>query len=81
MKIKHLIPFSVLEKYKYVYFVINSAFMAFITVLVTRLLLGENISLEYLILQFFICWVFLYPISFLIFETIKRQHKKTKEWF
>ena len=79
MKIKHLISFPVLEKYKYAYFVINSIFMAFITVLFTRLLMGENISLNFLILQFFICWGFMYPVSFLIFEIIKKQHKKVQK--
>ena len=78
MKNNPIIPFSILEKYRYAYFFINSAFMAFITVLVTKLFRG-NIFIEYLILQFFICWVFMYPVSFLIFEVVKKQHKKTQE--
>ena len=82
MKSKPLIPFSVLEKYKYAYFVINSAFMAFIATLGIKLLLpimGEDISLRYIILQFFINWVLMYPASFVIFETVKKQHKKAQE--
>ena len=82
MKRKPLIPFPVLEKYKYVYFVINSAVTAFITVLVAKLLspiMGEDFSLGYMFSQFFVCWAMMYPASFAIFEAVKKAYKKEQE--
>ena len=82
MKRKPLIPFPVLEKYKYVYFVISSACIAFITVLVAKLLftiIGEDTSLRYMLLQFFAGWAMMYPVSFAIFEAVKKAYKKEQE--
>ena len=82
MKRKPLIPFPVLEKYKYVYFVISSACIALIAVLVAKLLytiIGENISLGYMFSQFFIGWAMMYPVSFAIFEAVKKAYKKEQE--
>jgi len=83
MKNKPLIPFPVLEKYKYAYFVISSVFMAFIGILGIKLFLpiimGTIVSLKYMILQFFINWCLMYPVSFAIFEAVKKQYKKAQE--
>ena len=82
MKRKPLIPFPVLEKYKYVYFVINSVFMAFIGTLGLKLVLpiiGTEISLGYMFSQFFVGWAMMYPVSFAIFEAVKKAHKKEQE--
>ena len=78
MKIKSLTIFS-LEKYKYVHFVIGSAFMALVTPLIAGLLLGESISFKYLISRFFIYWGFMYPAVFVIFELNKKRYKKVQE--
>lgn len=78
MKSKSLTTFP-LEKYKYLHFVIGSAFMAFVTVLIAGLLLGEDISLKYLISKSFLYWGVMYPVSFAVFETVKKQYNKAQE--
>jgi len=87
MKIKPLIsfiPFRILDKYKYAYFVINSFVFALLTTLFLKLLnqvidIGIDFTLRQGILQFFVMWSFAYPLSFIAYEKAKKRNKKLQE--
>ena len=79
MKNKPLILFKILEKYKYLYFVISSLVMATIVVLVIELVneVGD-FTLKHLFNNFFYYWGFMYPASFVAYEAARKQNKKEK---
>ena len=77
MKIKPIIPFKFLEKYKYIYFAINSLILAFLVVLFIELTDNDSIFiLKNLLFKMFFYWGFLYPVSFVIYEVARKQNKK-----
>ena len=81
---KSLIPFKIIDKYKYIYFVINSAICAIACVLLYEIMnelydQPSNFALKYLSYKFFFTWGFMYPLSFIAYEKLKKRNKKLQE--
>ena len=83
MKIKP-IPFKIINKYKYAYFVINSLVFAIITVLLQEIInvfFGDvsDFTLKHLFHRFFFMWGFSYPVSFVIYEKARKHNEKMQQ--
>ena len=80
---KPSIPFKILDKYKYFFFPIVSLVMAILAVIFTELINlvdgGGGFTLKYLMHKFFFVWGFMYPASFVMYESAKKRYKKTQE--
>jgi hypothetical protein len=82
MKIKRLISFKTLEKYKYFYFAINSLVLSVLLVFWIELFVNNtssNLSIKYFMHNLFFYWGFMYPVSFVVYEATKKQNKKRQE--
>jgi|GEM_PF-1065464 len=80
MKIKPLIPFRIIDKYKYAYFVINSAVFAILCTLANELINEvSDFSFRHLLHRIFFMWGPAYIVSFVIYEAVKRNNEKLQE--
>ena len=77
MKYKPLIPFRILDKYKYFYFAVSSLMMAVIVVFLDELTNEvSDFALRHLMHSVYSLWGFFYPASFAIYEAARKQNKK-----
>jgi predicted tellurium resistance membrane protein TerC len=72
------IPFKFLDKYKYFYFAINSFVMAVLIVFGNELFAEEvsDFNWRHLAHNFFFYWGFMYPASFVIYESARKENNK-----
>ena len=77
---KPLISFKTLDKYKYVYFVLSSLFLAFCGVLGAELGYENSIfTLKHLLRNTLFFWGVMYLPSFYAYEIARRNNKKLQE--
>ncbi|MDR1345452.1 MAG: hypothetical protein LBK03_01950 [Bacteroidales bacterium] len=72
------IPFKFLDKYKYFYFAISSLVMAILVVLMAELFTEEvgDFNWRHLARNVFFYWGFMYPVSFAIYESARKENNK-----